>query len=147
MFYRGGSLIPRRETQQYTGEQPLSELLLEVVPGDSASYTLYLDAGDGFGYETGSFDEVTFRMRSDGLSWVIETSGSSGPWCGALKRIRFRLFGSPSVPRAISLDGESIQLDSESQRETARPQLDEGRRRFEITLPFRTGTHQYRFEY
>jgi alpha-glucosidase len=147
MFYRGGALIPRRETQLYTGERPFTELLLEVVPGDSASYTLYLDAGDGFAYESGGYDEVTFRMRADGISWVIETNSSTGKWSTALKSIRFRLFGSPLVPRSISVDGESVQLDSESRREAARPQLDEGRRRFEITLPFRTGSHQYRFEY
>jgi alpha-glucosidase len=147
MFYRGGSMIPRRETQQYTGEKPLTELILDIVPGDSSSYTLYLDAGDGFAYETGGYDEVTFRMRADGLSWVIDCSSSDGKWAGALRSIRFRLFGSPLVPRVISVDGLAVAMESASQRESTKPLLDEGRRRFEITLPYRTGTHQFRFEY
>ncbi|MFZ1731684.1 MAG: TIM-barrel domain-containing protein [Bacteroidota bacterium] len=147
MFYRGGSMIPRREIQQYTGEKPLTVLLLDVVPGDSASYTLYLDAGDGFAYESGGYDEITFRMHADGLSWVIECSSSSGKWSSAMKSIRFRLFGSPQVPRIISIDGEALGMENASERERTQALLDESRRRFEITLPFRTGTHQYRFEY
>lgn len=147
MFYRGGALIPRRETQQHTGEEPLTELLLDVVPGDSASYTLYLDAGEGHAFENGGYDEITFRIRADGLSWVLETSSSSGAWSSAIASIRVRLFGSPLAPRAVAVDGAAVALDSGTGREAARPQLDEGHRRFEITLPFKTGEHEYRFDY
>ena len=147
MFYRGGAIVPRREVQQYTGEKPLTQLTLDIVPGDSATYTLYLDAGDGYGYERGEFDEITFRMRADGISWVLESASSSGKWCAALQSIRFRLYGSPIAPREVSMNEQRIALDDAAQRDRARPMLDEGRRRFEITLPFRPGTQQYRFEY
>lgn len=147
MFYRGGAIIPRREVQQHTGERPLTELQLDVVPGDSASYTLYLDAGDGYGYERGEFEEITFRMRADGISWVLESSSGSGRWSSALRGIRFRLFGAGIAPRRVMMNDQTIDLEQAEVRERTRPMLDEGRRRFEITLPFRPGTQQYRFEY
>ncbi|MDX9758465.1 MAG: glycoside hydrolase family 31 protein [Bacteroidota bacterium] len=147
LFYRVGALIPRRETQQFTGEQPLTELILDVVPGDSASYTLYLDAGDGFAHEHGGYDEITFRMHADDNAWVIETSSSNGPWAGALRRIRFRLHGAALLPRMVEVNGHTMVPASADNHDLPRPELTPGRKRAAITLPFTTGVQRYRFEY
>ena len=147
MFYRGGALIPRRETQQFTGEKPLTEIILDVVPGDSSAYTLYLDAGEGFAHESGGYDEITFHMRADGLAWVIETSSSNGPWSAKVQTIRFRLFGAPIAPRSITVNDLPVDMTSAAQRERLRPLLEEEHRRFEITLPFTAGKQSYRFVY
>ncbi len=146
-FYRGGAIVPRREVQQHSGERPLTELILDVVPGDESSYTLYLDAGEGFSHLTGDFDEIRFSMRNDGTTWIIETQSSDGRWARALRSIRFRIIGSGIMPRGIRINDESLLFETDAERERARVMQDENNRRFEISLPFRTGHREYRFEY
>jgi hypothetical protein len=86
-------------------------------------------------------------MRADGLAWVIETSSSNGPWCAKVQSIRFRLFGAPIAPRSIAMNDQQMDLTSAAQREHLLPLLDQGRKLFEVTLPFRPGNQRYRFEY
>ncbi len=146
-FYRTGAIVPRREVQQYTSEKPLREIIIDVVPKDSAQYTLYLDAGEGFAYRDGGYDEIRFRLINDGLTWVINTESSAGTWASALRDIRFRILGSTAMPRGVRINDETLLFTSEEARAHARVVQDESRRRFEITLPFRTGNQEYRFEY
>lgn len=146
-FYRGGAIVPCRDVQQYTGEVPLTELIVDVVPGDESSYTLYLDAGEGFRHLAGDFDEIRFSMRNDGTTWIIETQSSDGRWARALQHIRFRIIGSGIMPRGLRINDEALLFETDRERERARVVQDESRRRFEISLPFSTGRQEYRFEY
>ena len=146
-FYRAGAIVPRRGVQQHVGESPLTELIVDVVPRDSATYTLYLDAGDGFGYRTGAYDEIRFRLTSDGLSWILHVESSSGQWAAGIKNIRIRMLGSAAMPRGLRINDEALLFEDDAARTEARIVQDEERRRFEITLPFDTGRQEYRFEY
>ncbi|MCB2206124.1 DUF4968 domain-containing protein [bacterium] len=146
-FYRAGAIIPRRNVQQYTGESPMTELILDIVPKDQARYTLYLDRGDGFGHLQGEFDEIHFSLYNDGLSWVIRTESSPGRYAAAIKSIRFRILGSSTMPRGVAINDEALLFENEEEREQAHVLQDVGAHRFEISLPFRTGSQVYRFEY
>jgi alpha-glucosidase len=146
-FYRGGAIIPRREVQQFTGEKLLTELIVDIVPADSATYTLYLDAGDGLEYVNGTYDEIRFSLHSDGLAWIITIASTDNKWCRALRSVRFRLLGSPVMPRSMRINDEEMLFETPEDRERAHVVQDTTRKRFEISLPFQTGIREIRFEY
>ncbi len=65
LFVREGSILPRVEFAQST-EETGTELHITVYTGKDAAFTLYEDAGDGYGYEQG-------RYCLTKLHWLQET--------------------------------------------------------------------------
>ncbi len=61
VFVRAGSIVPLGPVRQHSGEAPDAPLELHVYPGRDASFTLYEDEGDGYGYEQGAFATVEIR--------------------------------------------------------------------------------------
>jgi alpha-D-xyloside xylohydrolase len=55
VFVRAGSIIPLGPVLQSTSEEPCEPIELRVYPGADADFSLYEDAGDGYGYEDGEF--------------------------------------------------------------------------------------------
>ena len=55
LFVRAGSIIPMAEGLQYADQSPEGPLEIRVYPGADAKFTLYEDAGDGYGYERGEY--------------------------------------------------------------------------------------------
>ncbi len=60
LFVKGGSIIPTVEPGEYVAQQAASPLTLTVYPGADAEFTLYEDAGDGYGYENGEYSMVRY---------------------------------------------------------------------------------------
>ena len=55
LFVRAGSIIPMAEHLQYA-DQPLDgPMEICVYSGADADFSLYEDAGDGYGYERGEY--------------------------------------------------------------------------------------------
>ena len=113
LFYRSGSIIPSRATQQFVDEKPLDELELTIVPGSSGHCRVVLDDGlslDGatqFLYFTRTGDRElkirfegesasaprTFKLRFVGID-DAQPSFSGGP-----------VTGHQSIYRVPSTDG------------------------------------------
>ncbi len=55
VFVRAGSVLPLGPVVSHTGESSEGPLEIRVYPGADASFDLYEDAGDGYGYEHGEF--------------------------------------------------------------------------------------------
>jgi alpha-D-xyloside xylohydrolase len=55
LFVRAGSIIPLGPVIQSTRESANQPIELRIYPGADAHFTLYADAGDGYGYEQGEF--------------------------------------------------------------------------------------------
>ena len=62
VFVRAGSIVPMGPDRDHAGVAPDAPLELHVYPGRDTAFTLYEDAGDGYGYEAGEFATVE-------LSW------------------------------------------------------------------------------
>jgi alpha-D-xyloside xylohydrolase len=54
VFVRSGSIVPMGPDCQHSGEMLDAPLELHVYPGRDASFVLYEDEGDGYGYEHGA---------------------------------------------------------------------------------------------
>lgn len=63
LFVRAGSILPLGPVRQYVDEPSEAPLELRVYTGADASFVLYDDAGDGYGYEAGECARVRYRWE------------------------------------------------------------------------------------
>lgn len=65
-FMFGDSMIPTREVQQYTGEKPLTNLILDTYLDNKDSYSYYQDDGSTENYKKGQFNVTDFNIEKKG---------------------------------------------------------------------------------
>ena len=59
LYVKAGSIVPfDNNDRQYSNEMSWDHMLLAVYPGKDATFTLYEDEGDGFGYQQGQYSEI-----------------------------------------------------------------------------------------
>ena len=58
VFVHAGSIVPMGPDREHADEAPGGLLEIHVYPGRDTTFTLYEDAGDGYGYEAGEFATV-----------------------------------------------------------------------------------------
>lgn len=70
LYVKAGSILPMGQDLQYSNEKAWDNITLNVFPGRNASFTLYEDEGDGFGYQQGQYTEIplTWNDRSRTLT-------------------------------------------------------------------------------
>lgn len=66
IYVKKGSIIPRREVQQYAGEKPLTNLTLDTYLDNKASYSYYQDDGSSENYTRGQFNVTDFNIEKKG---------------------------------------------------------------------------------
>jgi alpha-glucosidase len=77
---RGGAIIPTGAIVQNTGQNPFNPLTLIVCLGanGSATGTLYWDAGDGFGYQSGDYSLQYFTATQTGNTVTVQLGQTYG---------------------------------------------------------------------
>ena len=80
LFVRAGSIIPIGPVLQSTTEKSSEPIELRIYPGADAHFTLYEDAGDGYGYENGDF--TLTRIRWDDTARKLHISPCEGHYPG-----------------------------------------------------------------
>ena len=58
LFVKAGSIIPMTGSVRNTAQSSKAKIEYRVFPGADAAFTLYEDAGDGYGYEKGEFKKT-----------------------------------------------------------------------------------------
>ena len=61
MFVRAGAILPWGGNAEYAAQLAEKPLEIIVCPGADGSFTLYDDAGDGYGYEQGEYASVPMK--------------------------------------------------------------------------------------
>ena len=89
LFVKAGAILPLGPRVQYSGEKPAAPIELRVYPGADGSYSLYEDAGDGWGYQKGEFSVIP-------ISWNNKTrqlgiGAIRGGFPGMLKEREFHI--------------------------------------------------------
>ena len=64
VFVRAGSVIPMTKAALSVAELS-EEIVLHVYPGADGEFTLYEDAGDGYGYESGEYTLTGFVWNDE----------------------------------------------------------------------------------
>jgi len=75
LYVRAGSVIPTAEVVQYTGEAPLAPVTVRIYRGADGRFTLYSDAGDGYGYEQGEYWTADIAWNDEAGEYSIRQTG------------------------------------------------------------------------
>ena len=98
VFVRAGAILPFGPDVQYTSEKPWDSLELAVYPGADGHFTLYEDAGDGYGYEAGEY--ATIDLTWDDAAGSLTIGPRKGSYPGMLHERDFTVSvsGREAVP-------------------------------------------------
>ena len=61
LFVKAGSIIPMTQSVCSTAQSGKMPIEYRVFPGADGEFTLYTDAGDGYGYEKGEYTLTRVR--------------------------------------------------------------------------------------
>ncbi|WP_100406149.1 glycoside hydrolase family 31 protein [Bacillus solitudinis] len=70
IFVKQDSIIPTREVQQYTGEKPLENLVLDTYLDDQATYSFYEDDANSQDYKNGEYNVTNFTVNKQNKNIV-----------------------------------------------------------------------------
>lgn len=87
LFVRAGSILPLGEPVTQSEEQLGQPIELLIYPGADADFTVFEDAGDGYGYEQG--DYLTTRVRWDEATSTLRLQEARGHGYKGGARARF----------------------------------------------------------
>ena len=114
---RAGSIIPVGPVLEFASQATGAPTELRVYPGASGEFTLYEDAGDGWGYERGEY--ALTRMRWDDAAKKLTIFERQGKFPGMREKRRFRLVvvgpggghgaaSSHAQHRMVTYDGRAV---------------------------------------
>jgi alpha-D-xyloside xylohydrolase len=105
---KAGAILPFGPDVQYTSEKPWDRLDLVVYPGADGHFTLYEDAGDGYGYETGEY--ATIGLTWDDGSGILTIGPRKGSFPGMLKERDFTVALSGFDPVTVHYTGKQVNI-------------------------------------
>lgn len=82
VFVRAGSIVPMGADIQHTGQDKGGLLDIRVYPGRDATFTVYEDAGDDYGYEDGEYSLI--ELRWDDRHRTLEVGARQGAYPGQI---------------------------------------------------------------
>jgi alpha-D-xyloside xylohydrolase len=106
VLVRAGSILPLAEPAACTDEMRQDQFDLRICPGADGAFTLYLDAGDGYGYEQGQY--ATIGMTWDDRTGALTLHARNGSYPGMPERITFRISGMSGEVRTVPYTGEPV---------------------------------------
>ena len=91
IFVKKESIIPTREVQQYTGENELTNLVLDTYVDGEASYSFYEDDGKSLNHENGEYDITNFNVKEKNNTIEFSQSMEANNYDSALEQYTLKL--------------------------------------------------------
>ena len=82
VFVKEGTVLALSGGIQYADERPENGLEVRVYPGKNAEFTLYEDAGNGYGFEKGEYAVTKFWWKENEKKLIKEKREGSYPGMG-----------------------------------------------------------------
>lgn len=108
MYVRAGSILPLGADAQSSAAQALLPLDIVVFPGEDGCFTLYDDAGDGYGYEKGECARISVRW--DDHTGMLTIGPREGIFPGMRSEVVLRIALAGHKPQDIRYTGQPISL-------------------------------------
>ncbi len=107
LYVRAGSIVPLCKTDpMWASISDWQTLDIGVYPGRNATFTLYEDEGDGFGYERGRRSTITLTWNERSHRLTIGRREGSFPGMAEQRTFMVHLPG--QQPRAVSYNGRAV---------------------------------------
>jgi alpha-D-xyloside xylohydrolase len=121
LFVKAGTICPMGPVVRYAGEKPDAPLEIRVYRGADGAFTLYDDAGDGYGYERGEHAIIPLTWNEQSATLTI--GDRAGTYPGMQTRQQFRVVfvrdGHGAGPDVATGPDQIVEYDGTLQRVTA----------------------------
>ncbi|HET6283914.1 MAG TPA: glycoside hydrolase family 31 protein [Polyangia bacterium] len=108
VLVRGGAIIPHQPLVQSTSVTPRGALELRVYPGPDCHGSLYLDDGDTFDYQKGTYLRLALSCKEAGNSVTVQTGPAEGSYTPWFSSMAFSIHGAPSAPKQVTAAGKPV---------------------------------------
>ena len=105
LYAKAGAIVPLGPVQQYVDEARDPVVEVKVFPGADGAFTLYDDAGDGYGYEKGEFAEIPLKW--DDASRTLFFGARKGSYPGMAATREFIVSLPDVTSRRVIYDGSA----------------------------------------
>lgn len=109
LFVRAGSLLPIGPVTQYAGQPTDGALIIRLYPGADGAFTLYEDAGDGYGYERGEWTRLPMIWQEEQRCLTLGQLEGSYPGVSSKRKLIVRLPNGDET--VLRYDGVPVQLN------------------------------------
>jgi alpha-glucosidase len=111
MYVRAGAVLPHYPVMQYVGEFQIEELFLHIYYNNKPhKSTMYEDAGDGYGYQTGQFAVKSFKTNGSENSFTV-SQAIEGEFIPEYKNYSVTVHGLPFEPNECLVDGSKTSFE------------------------------------
>jgi hypothetical protein len=109
VFVRAGGIVPEQAGQQNVAGDAQAPMQLRVYTGASGKFTLYQDAGEGFGYAQGQYAQTPLRYDESHSASTVTIGAARGRYPGAPSSRSYELnLVDVSAPREVRVDGHAV---------------------------------------
>ena len=111
LYIKSGAIIPAIPDKNHLGTDAFENVTFNVYPSPvETSFTLYDDDGITYGYETGSFAEVTVTARRDGGKSVVTVMPRKGNFDGMPEKCVYTVALCSGKASSATVDGKAATL-------------------------------------
>ncbi|GIM89131.1 ricin-type beta-trefoil lectin domain protein [Paractinoplanes toevensis] len=108
VLVKAGGLVPTRTDYVHNQkESGTSQLTVNVAAGASGSFSLYADAGEGNGYQSGQFTTTPLSWNDGTRTFTVGATTGGYPGAPATRAWTLRLSNS-AAPTAVLVDGVQV---------------------------------------
>jgi alpha-glucosidase (family GH31 glycosyl hydrolase) len=119
LFIRAGSILASQTPQDYTGQQPVSEVTLDVFATEQvARFVYYDDDGATYAYEKGEYYRQPIQASTSGQSIRLTFERPSGSFHSALRSYLVRVHGTRPAKR-VAMNGKPLSKGSANSLESS----------------------------
>lgn len=95
LFIKQGAIIPTQKALNYTSEEAVSEIMLDIFPSSAqSSFQLYDDDGSSYDYESGEYFKQTVTAQDRGTAGVsVDLSARTGSYASSYQAYLVKLHG------------------------------------------------------
>lgn len=112
IFIKAGSIIPQFPVQNYIGEKEITELTLDIYPGEG-QYLHYQDDGASFAYREGRYNLYKFQLQP-GEDWTIRIQVAHAGYQPKYQTLRIIIHQIAS--RDIQFNGNQVHFETKNNR-------------------------------
>lgn len=108
IFVKQDSIIPRQESEQYTDEKKLENLILDTYLNGKASYSFYEDDAKTLDYEKGKYNVTDFEVKKNGRSIEFKQNKKVQNYDSAIRSYTLKLHDA-SEPKKVQAGGSKYE--------------------------------------
>lgn len=97
ILIKAGSILPESEVMQYIGEKSSENITLNVYTGADATFILYEDEGDNYGYESGRYSLIPITWNESTQTLTIENRQGSFSGMDEKKQFTIRFINNSGI--------------------------------------------------